>query len=150
MKMIWRLIVIGLLSIPIILRAEYHIDWATLGGGGGVSAGGVYTVSGTIGQAQVGTASGDNYDLVTGFWSILATEETPGAPRLSIQAAGDSLRLFWASSAIHFVLEQTTTLSGSPAVPWSPGAFVYQTNATHISVTIPMPTGDRFFRLRKP
>ena len=35
---------------------SYAIDWHTIDGGGGTSTGGVYSVSGTIGQAGAGTS----------------------------------------------------------------------------------------------
>ena len=39
---------------------NYSIDWSTVDRGGGMSTGGVYCVSGTIGQADAGIASGGN------------------------------------------------------------------------------------------
>ena len=33
---------------------SYQIDWFTIDGGGGTSTGGVYSVSGTIGQPDAG------------------------------------------------------------------------------------------------
>ena len=41
-------------------------------------------------------------------------------------------------------------LSNAPAATvWSQVGFPYQTNATHISITVPMPTGTKYYRLRK-
>ena len=46
------------------LRAQsYSIDWFSVDGGGGTSAGGVYSVSGTLGQPDAGTMSGGNYSI---------------------------------------------------------------------------------------
>ena len=43
------------------VRAEsYSIDWFTIDGGG-TSTGGVYSVSGTIGQLDAGQMSGDGF-----------------------------------------------------------------------------------------
>jgi hypothetical protein len=47
---------------------QYSIDWHTVDGGGGTSAGGVYTVSGTVGQPDAGKLSGGSYTLEGGFW----------------------------------------------------------------------------------
>src|SRR5450759_4556388 len=68
------------------LRAQsYSIDWFTIDGGGGTSTGGVYSVSGTIGQHDASEAmTGGNYSLTGGFWALYAVQ-TPGAPVLSIQ-----------------------------------------------------------------
>ena len=60
------------------------------------------------------------------------------------------MRVFWPLPATGFVLEQTMALATSPATSvWSQVSFPYQTNATHISITVP-PTGSKFYRLRKP
>jgi len=128
----------------------FAIDWFSIDGGGGTSTGGVYAVSGTIGQPDAGVLSGGNYSLVGGFWGIVSAVQTPGAPLLNIEHAGNGVRVFWALPATGFVLDQTATLTGSPTIPWAQVAFPYQTNATHISITVPMPTGNKFYRLRKP
>jgi hypothetical protein len=50
-------LVIGLLVSVLHLPAfaqSYSIDWYKVAGGGGVSTGGVYSVSGTIGQPEAG------------------------------------------------------------------------------------------------
>ena len=64
-------------------HAQYSIDWHTIDGGG-TSTGGVYSVSGTIGQPDAGKMSGGNFTIDGGFWGIVAALQTPGAPLLSI------------------------------------------------------------------
>jgi hypothetical protein len=59
---------------------QYSVDWFTIDGGGGTSTGGVFTVSGTIGQPDAGQMSGGTYTLSGGFWGIIAAVQTPGAP----------------------------------------------------------------------
>lgn len=126
----------------------YTLSWSTIDGGGGTSTGGVFAVIGTIGQPDAGVMSGGNYTLVGGFWGVL---QTPGAPLLSIERVGSSVRVFWPLPATGFVLDQATALSNTPPqTAWSPVAMPYQTNATHISITVSSPTGNRFYRLRKP
>src|ERR1017187_4895147 len=75
------------LHSSICLRAfgqEYSIDWYKVSSGGGTSTGGVYSVSGTIGQPDAsGAISGGNYSLTGGFWALYAVQ-TPGAPLLTI------------------------------------------------------------------
>ena len=140
----------------IVLRAmgaraqPYDLSWFTVDGGGGTSTGGVYSVSGTIGQPDAGVMSGGGYALTGGFWGVVAAIQTPGAPLLSIERIGSSVRVFWPLPATGFVLDETATLNGSPAIPWLQTAFSYQTNATQISVTVPGPTSNRYYRLRKP
>ena len=50
---------------------QYSIDWYKVAGGGGTSTGGVYSVSGTIGQHDAGgPMTGGNYSLTGGFWAL--------------------------------------------------------------------------------
>ena len=53
---------------------DYSISWWTVDGGGGTSqsADDQYTLSGTIGQPEVGEASGLGYTVKGGFWSSLS------------------------------------------------------------------------------
>ena len=66
---------------------QYSIDWHKISGGGGTSTGGVYSVSGTIGQHDAtanNALTGGSYSVTGGFWSLYAVQ-TPGAPLLSIR-----------------------------------------------------------------
>ena len=65
-------------------QTNYTIDWSTIDGGGGTSTGGVYSVTGTIGQPDAGAMSGGNYTLEGGFWGVIAAVQMPGAPSLTI------------------------------------------------------------------
>src|ERR1035441_1581848 len=76
---------LSLAMVAIVAQAQnYTVDWFTMDGGGGTSTGGVYSVSGTIGQADAGRLSGGNYTLDSGFWGIIGAVQMPGAPRLSV------------------------------------------------------------------
>ena len=46
----------------------YRIVWNTIDGGGGTSAGGPYTMTGTIGQPDAGYHYQSPYELLGGFW----------------------------------------------------------------------------------
>ena len=48
---------------------QFAIDWFTVDGGGGTSTGGVFSVSGTIGQPDAGKMSGGNFSVDGGFWA---------------------------------------------------------------------------------
>lgn len=50
---------------------SFSITWWTTDGGGGVSAGGPYTLGGTAGQPDAGRSSGGDYALVGGFWAAM-------------------------------------------------------------------------------
>jgi len=49
---------------------EFSIDWYTIDGGGGTSASGPFSLTGTIGQhdAHPSAAQGGEFSLVGGFW----------------------------------------------------------------------------------
>ena len=51
---------------------SYEIVWHTIDGGGGVSSGGQYILTGTIGQPDAGYSYGGDYEALGGFW--------PGGP----------------------------------------------------------------------
>jgi hypothetical protein len=129
------------------LAQSYSIDWFTIDGGGGRSTGGVFAVSGIVGQpdANPQPMTGGNFSLTGGFWSLFAVQ-TPGAPLLSITRQGTDVRVFWPLPAAGFVLDQSLTVTGA----WSQVSFPYATNATDISISAPAPGGNRFYRLRKP
>ena len=47
----------------------YDLTWSTIDGGGGMfSAGGSFTLGGTIGQPDAGPLAGGSYTLLGGFW----------------------------------------------------------------------------------
>ena len=132
---------------------NYNIDWFTIDGGGGTSTGGVFAVSGTIGQPDAGaTMTGGNYSLTGGFWSVIAAVQTPGEPILTItrNSASGVVTVSWDAPATGFVLDHTGALTGSPSVSWAQVSFPYQTNAGRIFITEPSSAGNRFYRLRKP
>jgi hypothetical protein len=49
--------------------AQLSIGWSTVDGGGGVSSGGVFTLSGTIGQPDAGSMSGGAISCLGGYWA---------------------------------------------------------------------------------
>jgi hypothetical protein len=142
------------LAFALSLHAQYAITKSTIAGGGGLnSIGGVYAVSGTIGQPDAsGPSSAGSYTLVGGFWALPSAIQTPGAPLLSVeQLAGNNVRVYWPLPATGFVLDQAAWLVSPPATnAWSNVGFPYQTNATHISITLTSPPGNKFYRLRRP
>ena len=135
---------------PPLMAQQYSIDWFTIDGGGGTSTGGVYTLSGTIGQPDAGRMTGTGYALDGGFWGFVGTTQTPGAPALAVERIGTSVRVFWPAPATGFVLDQTAALATTPAATvWAQVPFPYSTNATHVSITVPAPMGTKFYRLRQ-
>jgi hypothetical protein len=148
----WRLVLAAFFILPsaFCLRAwgQYSLDWSTTDGGGGTSTGGVYSVSGTIGQPDAGTMSGGNYTLAGGFWGIIAAVPTPGAPALAItRTATNSVIISWPSPSTGWTLHQNTNLN---TVNWSEVLTTPNDDGATKSVTVAPPLGNRFYRLRKP
>jgi hypothetical protein len=128
---------------------DYSLDWSTIDSGGGTSTGGVYTVSGTIGQQDAGVMSGGNYTLAGGFWSLLAAVQTPGAPYLSVTRRNSAVVVSWPLPAEGWVLEWTNALQ-QVSSPWPQLPPPYQTNGANLQFTEPLPAGNKFYPLHKP
>ena len=133
-------------------RAQsYSIDWFTIDGGGGTSTGGVYSVSGTIGQPDASSQpmTGGNFSLTGGFWSLLSVVQTPGAPLLSIlRTTTNSAAVFWPSPSTGWTLQQNT--NGVSSVNWSNVTSGIQDDGTTRTFIVNPPTGNRFYRLKNP
>lgn len=76
-----KIVTLTTLLIPVFLflplkdsAAQYQISGASFSGGGGVTTGGDYTVSATIGQPAVGIATGENYQVQNGFWNFYESD----------------------------------------------------------------------------
>jgi hypothetical protein len=125
------------------LAQNYNIDWYKVSGGGGTSTGGVYSISGTIGQPDAsGAMTGGNYSLTGGFWSLYAVQ-TPGAPLLTIIHAGNQAVVSWPSSVTGWTLQTNANLA---ATTWGN----YLGTVVNNSVTNAPPKGNLFFRLAHP
>ena len=147
----WRLALAAFFLLPsaIGLRAwgQYSLDWCTVDGGGGTSTGGVYTVSGTIGQPDAGAMTGGNYTLSGGFWGIIAAVQTPGAPYVWVmRTETNTVCVWWAVSATSWQLEATTSLVTGGSV-WSGCSYVTNgANCVHVESP---PLGNKFYRLKQ-
>ena len=124
---------------------DYAIFWQTSDGGGGVSTGGVYSISGTIGQPDASPAmTNGQYSLTGGFWALPTAVLTPGAPVLNISPGTPGfVQISWTpATGTNWMLQQTATLSPSD---WtnSPSGF---TNHAMVPVQVPA----KFYRLAKP
>ncbi len=96
-----RLILVTLFALDALVStatsAQYPIDWYTIDAGGGTSADGVYSLSGTVGQADaeiVSLCSADggagcvnpSFEVTGGFWV-----GSPGLPTGPAPGCGDEL-----------------------------------------------------------
>ncbi len=135
------------LGICLGAQAQYSIDWHTIDGGGGTSTGGVYSVSGTIGQPDAGRMTGGQYTIEGGFWSVVAAVQTEGAPTLSVTLTStNTVLISWPQPATGFALEQNTVASGTT---WTGVAQTPTQVGSEWQLIIPAPSGSRFFRLKQ-
>ena len=127
---------------------NFSIEWFTIDGGGGTSTGGVYSVSGTIGQPDAGRMTGGNYSIDGGFWGIIAAVQTPGAPLLTVRLSStNTVIVSWPSPSTGFVLHHNTDLN---TTNWSSVGIVPADDGNTKTVIIAPPVGNRFYRLRNP
>jgi hypothetical protein len=138
-----------LCGIPSAIRAQqYSINWYKISGGGGMNTtGGVYSVSGTIGQHDAGgPMTGGGYQLTGGFWALISVFQTPGAPTLYISHSGSTVTVFW-QEVSGWNLQQNNNL----AMPggWSINSSWTTSSGTNY-LNLTSPTGNLFFRLEHP
>jgi hypothetical protein len=138
----------GLLLVsPAVHAQNFAIDWFKIAGGGGTSTGGVYALSGTIGQPDAGVLSGGSYTLVGGFWGVLAAIQVEGAPRLSVRLTGTNIVwVAWPASSATFQLQENADLN---TTNWVNVATPPVTAGGQKQVPVSPPRGNRFYRLKK-
>lgn len=130
------------------LAQSYSIDWYTIDGGGGTSTGGVYQVSGTIGQPDAGHMAGGNFSLDGGFWGIIAAVQTPGAPALRIiLSSTNTVVVAWPAPSTGFNLQQNAAVG---TTNWIGVTNNQYTVGGEYQVIISPPVGNRFYRLKSP
>jgi hypothetical protein len=135
-------LLLGLLIPGISFAQQYSISWYKVAGGGGTATGGVYSVSGTIGQHDAGgPMTGGNYSLTGGFWSLFVVQ-TPGAPLLTITRVGNQAIVSWSSSITGWTLQTNDNLATGT---WRSYTGVVINN----TATNPLPSGNVFFRLEQ-
>ncbi len=128
---------------------SFSIDWFTIDGGGGTSTGGVFAVSGTIGQSDANPQpmTGGSFTLIGGFWSLFAVQ-TPGAPLLTIRlTSANAATVSWPSPSAGFILQQNADLNTSN---WVAASQTVTDNGSNRSIIVNPPAGNRFYRLFKP
>ena len=127
---------------------QYSIDWYKIAGGGGISTGGVYAVSGTIGQHDAGGPMiGGNYSLTGGFWALISVVQTPGVPNLTVSFVNpNSVKISWPNTGSYTLLQNSSVAGGG----WTPSGYSITTANGTNSITITPPTGNLFFRLSSP
>lgn len=120
------------------------IPWHTIDGGGGtrISTGGIFRVSGTLGQPDASSVShtGGVFRVTGGFWTLPVVVQTPGAPTLTILALNPTqARISWEPNTAGYVLQETATLT--------PPNWVNSPSGAANPVTVPSGPDAKFYRL---
>jgi hypothetical protein len=126
--------------------------WFEIAGGGGLVAGGSYSLEGSIGLPDAGTISGDAYSLTAGYWSAPGEPSAGDPPRLEIVRNAAGVVLSWPFPSEGWSLEYAGELGPLPGeTVWSNAALPAAVRDGSLwTVTIPAPAGRSFFRLRFP
>jgi hypothetical protein len=138
----WFCGMLSFLAFCVTIQAQtYSVDWHKVSGGGGTSTGGVYSVSGTIGQHDAGgPMTGGGYSVTGGFWALYAVQ-MPGAPELTITYSGGTTAVVsWPLSVTGWTLQTNNNLSTGT---WGK----YLGSVVSNSATVTSKVGNLFFRL---
>ena len=120
------------------------IDWYKVAAGAGTSSGGVYSVSGIIGQPDAGIAmSGGSYALNGGFWSLASTIRTTGSPTLSITYFEGNAIVSWLAQS-GWGLQQNPQINNPAGWTNSPVATTNGVSFHNVNNA----SGTLFFRLK--
>lgn len=154
MKTIWKTTIAvaagGTLLLALAAQAQVAIDWHTMDAGGGTSTGGIYEITGTIGQPDAGPLmQGGDVALQGGFWAFIGVLQTDGAPTLHIVNNLDgTATLSWAVAGSEgFVLRVATDLE---AEDWADVADMPALVGENYEVRVTLSPPKRFYQLRKP
>ena len=125
-------------------QAQYSIDWSKIAGGGGTSTGGIYSVSGTIGQPDAGgPMTNGQYSVTGGFWVLPQAVQVVDAPTLTIARAGSGqATISWTPATPGFVLQESSTIS--------PANWTNSPSGAANPITVPAVPPRKFYRLNKP
>jgi hypothetical protein len=131
------------------LTQSFSIDWSTIDGGGGTSTGGVYSISGTIGQPDVGrTMTSANFSLIGGFWSLFSAVQTPGAPMLRIfLTTTNAVVVAWPAAPSGFKLQFNADLN---TTNWTDVGQVPTVVGGESQIIVSPLMENRSYRLRWP
>lgn len=131
-----------------VFAQSYSIDWFTIDGGGGISIGGVYSVSGTIGQPDAGHMSGGNFTIDGGFWGIIAAIQSPNSPPLRVvHTSTNTVVIAWPAPSTGFSLQQNSDLK---TTIWSGVTNAINVVGSENQIIVAPPVGNRFYRLKNP
>ena len=123
-------------------HGQASIPWFTIDGGGGASAGGAFSLRGSIGQPDAGEATAGEFKLTGGYWALGPSVHSGNRPMLFItRGAPGFVVLSWLPAADDFVLQAANVLAST--------AWTNVSSATN-GMSIPASASASFYRLQKP
>jgi hypothetical protein len=136
-----------LLPIARISAQQFTLDTASFAATA-QSSGGDFSLASSIGQPDVAvkTAAG-NFSFLPGFWSA-----TVSSPLLSVLRDGANIVLLWPESAgPDFVIEEAEAFANpSTNTTWFGLSIKGELTGGVYRASIPVGSGNQFFRLHKP
>ena len=137
---------IFLIGSGVTFAGDLSVNNLRISPGGGTSSGGNFRLTTTLGQPTRLTLGGGSFRLNTSI-SSLTVIQTPGAPLLDLKIFGPNLVLSWALPTTEYRLQMNADLALTNA--WTPVIQAPLTNQGIVSVSLPAPAGNRFFRLHR-
>jgi len=145
---IWFAGLLLLTAGPLASAQTFSIDWFTIGGGG-TSTGGVYSLTGTIGQADASPQpmTGGDLSLIGGFWPLFVAQPS-GAPVLTVTLNSQllTLTISWPSSP-DFTLQQNSDVN---TMGWVSTPETVFDDGTNKFIIVNPSASHRFYRLFQP
>jgi hypothetical protein len=128
-----------------VLGAGLELKSAAFDAGGGVATNASFHLAGRCTGAVVGLASGGSF-TVTGRFPGIRLVQTPGTPRLMLNASGSGYLLQWSAAFSGFRLQTTTSLTQPQ---WLDVPLPVTVSGDQITVRVPATDGIpmSFYRL---
>jgi len=127
---------------------SYSITSGKVTGGGGMSSGGAYMITGSIAQPDAHAAStGGAYSLSGGFFGQYMALQQTGAPHITIRGVGANVQVVWSASVPGWVLQQNTADLANAA--WSDVVGTPTVSGPEQFLQFAVGSGRVFYRLRK-
>ena len=134
-----------LAGVTFVGAQSYSIDWCSMDSGG-TSTGGVYLVSGSIGQLDAEMMTGGSFTLEGGFEGIIV--QLPGPPYIVINlSATNSVSFSWLAGSTTWQLQENTNLN---TTNWVNVGTPPQQVGGVMQVIVSPPPGTHFYRLLSP
>lgn len=141
-KLLWPMALLAALSAS---AQTPSINWFKVAGGGGLSTGAAYSITGTIGQHDAGgPLTGASHSLAGGFWALYAISSGTGPGLRIFLTTTNTAVVSWPSPATGWKLQQKPDFS---AGTWVTPVETVNDNGIEKFIIVSPPMGARFYRL---